>query len=135
VRADDDLGRRAVRTTADILAPPTQADVERALALFAAAVREAYGARLVGLHLFGSRARGDHEPFSDADVAVVLEGAVERLPELRRLARLTHDVLMETGVDVQPWPVALDAWREPAGQANAALIASMRRDALRIAIP
>jgi len=117
-----------VRTTAEILAPPTETEVERALGLFAAAVRGAYGPRLLGLHLFGSRARGDHEPFSDADVAVVLEGAVERIPEIRRLARLSHEVLIETGVDVQPWPVAIDAWQDPARHTNPALIESMRRD-------
>jgi predicted nucleotidyltransferase len=124
-----------VRTTADILAPPTEADVERALDLFARAVRGAYGERLAGLHLFGSRARGDHAPFSDADVAVVLDGTVERALELRRLARISHDVLIETGVDVQPWPVASDAWRDPARHANPRLIEGMRRDGRGIALP
>ncbi len=124
-----------MRTTADILRPPTDAEVDRALGLFAAAVRGAYGPRLAGLCLFGSRARGDHGPYSDADVAVVLDGEVERMPELRRLARLAHDVLIETGVDVQPWPVAAEAWRDPARSGNPALVAAMRRDGREIAAP
>lgn len=124
-----------MRTTADILAPPTDDEVERALGLFAAAVRAAYGGRVAGLYLFGSRARGDHGPFSDADVAVVLDGTVERVPELRRLARLAHDVILETGVDVQPWPVAADAWRDPARCSSPGLIASMRREGRELPLP
>jgi uncharacterized protein (UPF0332 family)/predicted nucleotidyltransferase len=44
------------------------------LARIATVLREAFGARLVSALLFGSRARGDHRPDSDYDVAVFLEG-------------------------------------------------------------
>ena len=46
-----------MRTTEDILAPPTDADVERALALFADAAAAAYGGALAALYRFGSRMR------------------------------------------------------------------------------
>ena len=122
-----------MRAPDDILAPPSPRDVERAIALFATAARAAYGERLVGLYLFGSRARADHHPFSDVDIAVVLaDGEVRLVPEKRRLADLTHDIILETGVEVQPWPIARAAWDNPDRQANAALVKSMRRDARRI---
>lgn len=43
-----------------------------------------YGERLKGLYLFGSYARGDAEPGSDIDVAVVLHGEVEPFVEIER---------------------------------------------------
>jgi len=38
--------------------------------------------------LFGSRSRGEGEPYSDYDVAVVLRGAVDKLEAVLRLRRL-----------------------------------------------
>ncbi len=45
----------------------------KALDAFVVAVRQHYGARVVDILIFGSRARGDARPDSDADVAVILE--------------------------------------------------------------
>jgi antitoxin ChpS len=119
-----------VRTTEDILSPPGETDVAQALELFAAAVRAAYGDRLAGLYLFGSRARGDYKPFSDADIAVVLDDQDwELVRETRRLARLANDVLIQTGVEIQGWPVSRAAWDDPACHSDRALIENMRRDA------
>ncbi|HEX2257586.1 MAG TPA: nucleotidyltransferase domain-containing protein [Afifellaceae bacterium] len=119
-----------MRSTEDVLRPPTEAEVAEALKRFAADLRRHYGDRLKGLYLFGSRARGDHEPFSDADVAVVLAdedwGFVR---EVRQLARLAVDTLIETGVEVQGWPVSQAAWDHPENDPESALINAMRRHA------
>ena len=119
-----------MRTTEDILRPPTEAEVEEALKRFAADVHRHYGDRLKGLYLFGSRARRDHGPFSDADVAVVLAdenwGLVR---EVRQLARLAVDTLIEKGVEVHGWPVSQAAWDHPESHPESALIKAMRRDA------
>jgi uncharacterized protein len=124
-----------MRTAEDIFSPPGVADVARALDRFAASVVTAYGDRLTGLFLFGSRARGDYEPFSDADVAVVLNdedwGLVR---ETRRMARLAHEVLIETGVEVQAWPVSRASWEDPARCSDSVLVQSMRRDAKAIEV-
>lgn len=117
-------------TMEEILRPPTEAEVTKALALFADAIRGAYGDRLAALYLFGSRARGDHEPHSDADVAVVLVDEDWRyMPEKMRLADLACDVIVETGVHVQGWPVSGKTWRDPAKHHNPGLIRNMKRDA------
>jgi antitoxin ChpS len=122
-----------VRTTEDILSPPSEADVARALQLFATSVRAIYGDRLAGLYLFGSRARGDSRPFSDADIAVVLnDRGWELVREVRRLARLTHEVLIESGVEIQAWPVSRAAWDDPSHHVEPALVKNMRRDAKAI---
>src|SRR3989304_409697 len=50
-------------------------------------LRQAYGQRLRGVYLFGSRARGDHEPDSDVDVLIVLD----RIEGYGRDLRLSGD--------------------------------------------
>ncbi len=59
-----------------------------ALSMFADDVRPAYGDRLKGLMVFGSRARGDASPDSDLDVAVILAGDVDLYGEKMVLADL-----------------------------------------------
>jgi predicted nucleotidyltransferase len=48
-------------------------DTRTALEAFRARILNRFGGKLRGLVLFGSGARGDHRPDSDADVAVFLE--------------------------------------------------------------
>ena len=52
--------------------PRIDPDTERAVQLFLARIEASYA--LVGARLYGSRARGDHDAHSDADVAVFLQG-------------------------------------------------------------
>ncbi|KRE17664.1 hypothetical protein ASE63_00165 [Bosea sp. Root381] len=116
---------------ADLLSPPDDATAAAALEDYAERVRESYGARLVEMHLFGSRARGTARPDSDADVAVVLsafEGGA--LSEKMHLVDLGFDALTDAGLMIQPWPFTEREWRaaEPQGRFGA-LLAAARRDA------
>jgi antitoxin ChpS len=114
----------------DLLAPPDDAAVTRAVTALASALREHYGDRLKAIYLFGSRARGDFEPYSDVDVALILEGEVQRsLPETRYLSDLAYDLLLETGAEVQPWPIEEKDWRNPDNAESPALVGAMKRDA------
>ena len=114
--------------------PPCAEDVARALTLFGEAIRGTYADRALEIFLFGSRARGDHGPFSDADVGVLLaDDDWDLLEEKRRLARLAYDAIVETGVHVQGWPVSLSAWEHPETHASPVLVRNMRRDARALA--
>lgn len=119
-----------MRTIEEVLRPPTGVEAEAALTRFAADARRHYGPRLLGLYLFGSRARGDAQPDSDADVAVILaDGPWRIIEEARLLADLSYDRLIEDGLDIQAHPVPQSAWSDPTLHPNPALVRAMRRDA------
>ena len=59
--------------------------------------------------VYGSRARGDHKPDSDTDLAVILKGERgDRYKVSGDMAGIAFDVMMETGVLVSPLPL----WEE-----------------------
>ncbi len=118
------------RTLEELLRPPTEAEVEQSLATFAVDLRRHYGDRLCGLWLFGSRARGDHHPHSDVDVAVVLlDGDWLEWRERDALSDLSYDRLIDDGAEIQGWPVRLSDWNDPERHSNPSLVRAMRRDA------
>ena len=121
----------------DLLAPPSEVVVARALDGYSRLAAAAYGRRLAGIYLFGSRARGDHRPESDADLAVVLTSFIgSPLEEKMRLVDLGFDALTDAGVMVQPWPFTVAQWQagEPGGRFSELLVAA-RRDARLLSVP
>lgn len=102
-----------------------------ALALFLARVRTRFpGADAI---LFGSRARGDHRSDSDADVAVLLGDTPGKfLPTKLVLADLAFDVLLETGVRVEPLPIWPDEWAHPEAYSNPRLLENIAREGVRL---
>lgn len=119
---------------AALLAAPDDATVEEALSGYAALVAEAYRDRLVGIYLFGSRARGSARPESDADIAVVLKGfSGSALDEKMRLVDLAFDALTENGLMIQPWPFTQAEWERTQGEARfAGLLEAARRDGIAL---
>jgi len=57
-------------------------DVRAVLLAYRALLAARFGARLLSVTLFGSRARGDAEPDSDVDVAVVIRGLDDSEPAI-----------------------------------------------------
>ncbi|MFN3671918.1 MAG: nucleotidyltransferase domain-containing protein [Bosea sp. (in: a-proteobacteria)] len=119
---------------AELLAAPDQGAVERALSHYAGLVSAAYGQRLAGIYLFGSRARGSSRPDSDADIAVVLHAfSGSALDEKMRLVDLAFDALTDHGLMIQPWPFTRAEWRSEGRQARfAGLLQAARRDAVAL---
>ena len=101
-----------------------------ALKDFAEVVSEHYGSELEGIYVFGSRARSDHREDSDVDVAIVLRGTGWSFwDEMLRLVDLSYDALIETSLDIQPWPIAESHWRQPSLHQNPNLVEAAKRDA------
>jgi antitoxin ChpS len=79
--------------------------------------------------LFGSRARGDHRAQSDTDVAVLLSGAPGPFLETKlALADIAYDVLLETGVLIQPLPIWQSEWDCPESSTHPRLLENVKRD-------
>ena len=83
--------------------------------------------------VFGSRARGDQRPDSDLDIALLLDGPRGAfIPAKLALDDLAYEVLLETGIHIQPLPLWQEDWDAPEGFSNPALIASIRREGVPI---
>jgi len=111
--------------------PALDAETERAARVFMQRIESKYPA-IEGL-VYGSRARGDHKPDSDADLAVILEGERgDRYEVSGDMAGIAFDVMLETGVLVSPLPLWEEEFRQPERFSNPALIANIKREGLRL---
>ena len=77
-----------------------------------AAIRALYGPRIERIVLYGSRARGDHRPDSDYDIAVFLHDLDNHWAESHKLADIGHDIVREDDAFVHARPWRGGAWRE-----------------------
>jgi predicted nucleotidyltransferase len=85
---------------------------EPVLKRFRAAVAEVYGDRLERVVLYGSRARGDHQPDSDYDIAVFIKNPGSFYDESGRLAAITTDILGDTEAVISATPLPAGAYQE-----------------------
>jgi hypothetical protein len=67
----------------------------RSLAAYRALLEREFGARLLEVRLFGSQARGDAGPESDADVAVIVREMTD--PEMVRVIDLAYAAWSQQG--------------------------------------
>ena len=128
------ISRLAEKTDAHPSPVPVRridADTERAARAFLKRLEGKYP--FVDALLYGSRARGDHKPDSDADIAVVLRGARgDRYDLAREFGGIEFDVLMETGVMVQGFPLWEDELARPETFNNPALIRNILREGIHL---
>ncbi|HVZ46351.1 MAG TPA: nucleotidyltransferase domain-containing protein [Ramlibacter sp.] len=109
--------------------PPTRAAVSAFLKKASAALPVQHAI------LYGSRARGDARPDSDADVAVILpqeSGPDSIVNAQMQLSDLAYDVLLDTGIRVSPLPIWQSEWDHPKDSPNPRLLANIRREGIRL---
>lgn len=106
-------------------------ETERAAREFLSRVKKQY--KLNGAVLFGSRARQDFRPDSDADIAVLLRGHRGKFLDTKlALADIAYDVLLETGILIQPLPIWEDEWEHPENYSNPVLLRNISREGVRL---
>jgi len=126
------------RTVKEAASPPAKpaldADTERAARAFLKRLEGKYP--VVDAILYGSRARGNHTSDSDADIAVILKGERgaprDRTAASLDMAGLAFDVMMETGVMVQGFPLWETELARPETFSNPALINNIIREGVHL---
>jgi DNA invertase Pin-like site-specific DNA recombinase/predicted nucleotidyltransferase len=79
--------------------------------------------------LFGSRARLTHGANSDADIAIVLNGPPgKRSAAAIDMAGIAFEVMLETGILIDPLPLWRDEMEHPELFGNPALLENIRRE-------
>jgi predicted nucleotidyltransferase len=83
--------------------------------------------------MFGSRARGNHRPDSDLDLAIVLNGQRGDFIDTKLdMAGIAFDVMLETGVLVQPFPMWDGDLAHPERFRNPTLIRKIAEEGIRL---
>lgn len=104
-----------------MLPPHSHAETLQASRAFAARVAATYPTQRA--ILFGSRARGTAHDESDADVAVILKGqAGHFLRTKMALNDIAYDILLDTGIRIQPLPLWESEWEHPELYSNPRLL-------------
>lgn len=88
---------------------------------------------MIGAILFGSRARKSHRVDSDADVAVLLHGQPGKFVATKlAMDDLAYDVLLQTGIRIQPLPIWEEEWKHPETYSNPRLLSNIDREGIRL---
>ncbi len=86
-----------------------------------------------GAMLFGSQARGNAHAGSDADVAVLLRGDPGDFVATKlALDDVAYDVLLDSGIRIQPLPIWEPEWAHPQRYSNPRLLENIAREGLTL---
>ena len=107
------------------------ATTKNALDTFKARLTKRYGSRLKSVLLFGSRARGDFRPDSDADVAVFLDYVTDPIREQMEMGDDAYDVWMESNIRIEPWVFEEASLADPDKYRAANLVKTIKREGIR----
>lgn len=118
------IGRRSNIVRMKFLDP----DTEAAVRLFLARLPSRYALEFAVL--FGSRARGEGSPDSDADVALIVGERADDWQLLGDLAELAYYVFLESGIMIQPVPIALQDWNHPEGFMRPGFLRNVAREGI-----
>lgn len=82
--------------------------------------------------LFGSRARHSATENSDADLMLLLNGQHGNFVQTKlALADIAFDVMLDTGIRIDPLPVWEDQWLNPMVFSNPALLTNIKNDGIK----
>lgn len=107
-----------------VLDPHTEAAVRNFLARIPADLR------VERAILFGSRARGDNRPESDADLALIVPDRDDVWHLTSVFGGLAFDVLMDTAISIQPVVISLKDWLHPEGFMRPGFLRNIAREGI-----
>ena len=86
-------------------------DLHPAVLRFCDAARQQFADRLERIVLYGSRARGDHRPDSDYDIAIFVRDLDNAYVEYKPLAGLMMQILADDDIEINADLHAAGIWR------------------------
>jgi len=86
--------------------------IQGLLARLRAELEQVYAARLRGVYLYGSYARGEEDAESDVDIIIVLDRVDGYLGEVRRTSVLISALSLESGLSISRVLVPERDWIE-----------------------
>lgn len=111
---------------------PIDGTTLRALEDFKARLDQRYRERLKAVYLFGSRARADHRPDSDLDVAIFLDEVPDPIGEQMELIDDGYPILLSTGINMQPWVFEAASLAAPEHYRATHLVETVRKEGVPI---
>ena len=83
--------------------------------------------------MFGSRARRDANTESDIDLAILMAGPKGDFFALKlEMDDIAYDILLETGMRIQPLPIWEDEWNHPEQYSNPYLIKNIQQEGVAV---
>ncbi len=83
--------------------------------------------------MFGSRARGDDHAESDIDLAILMtESSGDFFTHKLQMDDIAYDILLETGMRIQPLPIWQDEWQHPEQYSNPYLIKNIQLEGIAL---
>jgi predicted nucleotidyltransferase len=79
-------------------------------------LERAFGERLRGVILYGSRARGDHGPDSDLDLLVLLDGPIALAKDIGTTVHALYPLQLEVDYPIHATPTSLEEYTAQDGQ-------------------
>ena len=89
-------------------------------------LEDTYGARLRGLYLYGSFARGNEDAESDVDVVIVLDRIDAYGVEVTRTSAIVSSLSLESGLSISRVFVSQQDWTER----DSPFLANVREEAI-----
>ena len=71
----------------------------------------AFGQRLRGVILYGSRARGDTAPDSDMDLLVLLDSPITLVPDISTIVHALYPLQLEVDFPIHGTPASMDSYQ------------------------
>jgi len=96
---------------------------------FKAGLKQALGAQLIELKLFGSKARGDDQADSDIDVLVIV--AIDNSNIRESVYNIATDILLQTDLCISPKIISKDKF-DQLRKENTSFIRNVSRDAITV---
>lgn len=82
--------------------------------------------------LYGSRARGDNRPDSDADLALIVADRDDLWQLIWMLGGIAFDVYIDTDILIQPVVISLNDWLHPAEFMRPGFLRNVAREGITL---